>query len=178
MRKARQAEYAPPLPPPSPLTPRAHSIPGWLLRRMLMNNAASALVGLLPVAGDVVLAAFKANSRNAALLEEFLRIRGEEFLRLQAGGAGPSAQQNGAGAGGVTQHDAEQVLPGAGREKGEAVEGAAVDGARTMPGGLAASGKSQRSLLSWGRGKGKGKAVEAGERGRFVEDVPPGAGKA
>ncbi|KAJ7765532.1 hypothetical protein B0H14DRAFT_2970465 [Mycena olivaceomarginata] len=51
---------------------------------MLSNNAASALIGLIPFAGDVALAAFKANSRNAALLEEFLRIRGEEFLKVQA----------------------------------------------------------------------------------------------
>lgn len=58
VRKARQAE-----------------IPGWLLRKMLANNAVSAGVGLVPVVGDIILAAYKANSRNAALLEEFLRIR-------------------------------------------------------------------------------------------------------
>jgi hypothetical protein len=50
---------------------------------MLMNNAVSVTVGLIPIAGDVVLAVFKANSRNAALLEEFLRIRGEEFIKLE-----------------------------------------------------------------------------------------------
>jgi len=46
-----------------------------------MNNLVSAGVGFVPVAGDVVLATFKANSRNAALLE-FLRIRGEEYIKL------------------------------------------------------------------------------------------------
>ena len=50
-----------------------------------MNNAVSAVVGLIPIAGDVVLAAYKANSRNAALLEEFLRIRGEEFIKMESG---------------------------------------------------------------------------------------------
>jgi hypothetical protein len=50
---------------------------------MLMNNAVSIAVGLIPIAGDVVLAIFKANSRNAALLEEFLRIRGDEFIKLE-----------------------------------------------------------------------------------------------
>jgi hypothetical protein len=50
---------------------------------MLMNNAVSIAVGLVPLAGDVILAIFKANSRNAALLQEFLRIRGEEFLKLE-----------------------------------------------------------------------------------------------
>jgi hypothetical protein len=34
---------------------------------MLMNNLVSAGVGFIPVAGDVVLAMFKANSRSAAL---------------------------------------------------------------------------------------------------------------
>lgn len=50
---------------------------------MLMNNAVSTVVGLIPIAGDVVLAVYKANSRNAALLEEFLRIRGEEFIKME-----------------------------------------------------------------------------------------------
>lgn len=51
---------------------------------MLVTNAVSASVGFIPVAGDVVLAVIKANSRNAVLLEEFLRIRGEEFLKFEA----------------------------------------------------------------------------------------------
>ncbi|PCH42385.1 hypothetical protein WOLCODRAFT_144026 [Wolfiporia cocos MD-104 SS10] len=67
VRKARQAD-----------------IPNWLLRRMLANNAVSAAVGFIPVVGDIVLATFKANSRNAALLEEFLRVRGEETLKQTA----------------------------------------------------------------------------------------------
>jgi hypothetical protein len=63
---------------------RKADLPPWLVRKMLSNNAASALMGLVPFAGDVALAAFKVNSRNAALLEEFLRIGGEEFLKVQA----------------------------------------------------------------------------------------------
>lgn len=62
-------------------------IPPWLVRRMLMNNAVSAGIGMVPIAGDVALAVFKANSRNAALLEEFLRIRGEEFIKMAGEGA-------------------------------------------------------------------------------------------
>ena len=50
---------------------------------MLINNAISAGVGLVPVAGDFVLAIYKANSRNAALLEEYLRIRGEAFIKRE-----------------------------------------------------------------------------------------------
>jgi len=66
VRKARQAE-----------------LPDWLVRKMLFNNAVSAGVGLVPIVGDVVLAAFKANSRNAWLLDEYLRIRGEELLKVR-----------------------------------------------------------------------------------------------
>lgn len=40
---------------------------------------------LIPLVGDVILATFKANSRNAALLEEYLRIRGEEYLKVRQG---------------------------------------------------------------------------------------------
>ena len=50
---------------------------------MLFNNAVSAGVGLVPFVGDVLLAVYKANSRNAALLDEFLRIRGSEFLKIR-----------------------------------------------------------------------------------------------
>ena len=47
-------------------------LPPRRVRRMLMNTSISALAGLIPLAGDVVIAVFKANSRNAALLQEFL----------------------------------------------------------------------------------------------------------
>jgi len=76
VQKARQAE-----------------IPEWLLGRMLINNAISAGLGFVPIVGDVALATFKANSRNAALLEEFLRVRGAEFIKV----SGNAAVQPGAG---------------------------------------------------------------------------------
>ncbi|OAX42722.1 hypothetical protein K503DRAFT_733140 [Rhizopogon vinicolor AM-OR11-026] len=143
-RKARQAE-----------------LPGWLVRRMLVNNAVSTLSGLVPVAGDVVMAVFKANSRNAALLEEFLRIRGEEFLRLQA-----EKEQGGSGSA-VPGKDAHQVKPGAGMSDD------AGDTAVTAP-------QAKSKFVSWGRAtrKDKQRAPTPGEKGRFVEDVEPGvAGK-
>lgn len=161
VRKARQAE-----------------IPGWLLRQMLMNNAVSAGVGFVPLLGDVVMAAFKANSRNAALLEEFLRIRGEEFVKLEGG----NVTNNGGGkklkGKGVSKHDAEQVLPGAGREQGEAMSS-------VIPGGLApvnavtpTSGGSKSTTPNSGKSRkgfgwlsGKSKAPSPGEKGRFVENV-------
>jgi len=91
VRKARQAE-----------------LPAWLVRKMLLNNTISAACGFIPVAGDIILGIYKANSRNAALLEEFLRIRGDEFLKVSVARA----------------EDEGNVKPGAGLAPGEKVEGA------------------------------------------------------
>ncbi|KAG0702829.1 hypothetical protein DFH29DRAFT_919959 [Suillus ampliporus] len=133
VRKARQAE-----------------LPAWLVRRMLLNNAISALSGLVPVAGDVVMAVFKANSRNAALLEEFLRIRGDEFLKLQA-------EQGRSGS--MPEKDLHQVKPGAGMSDDAA----------------ATTSQQKTRFTSWGRAnhKDKQRAPTPGEKGRFVEDVEP-----
>lgn len=138
VRKAQQAE-----------------IPAWLIRRMLTNNAVSAAVGVVPIAGDFFLAAFKANSRNAELLEEFLRIRGEEFLKLQAQQAGKNAVAN--------PHNVQQVQPGAGKEPGEVV-----------PGQVAAASGKKKSLSRWIGGGSRSKADPAGSQGRFVENVDSG----
>lgn len=118
---------------------RRADIPPWLLRHMLLNNAVSAAVGFIPVAGDVVLAMFKANSRNAALLEEFLRIRGEEFIKMSGGTEHPEDRKPKTGisswlGGGkkkteapasadtdaMPTSDIEQVKPGAGMSGDEA----------------------------------------------------------
>ncbi|KAG2060749.1 hypothetical protein BDR06DRAFT_925688 [Suillus hirtellus] len=136
VRKARQAD-----------------LPAWLVRRMLLNNAIAALSGLVPVAGDVVMAVFKANSRNAALLEEFLRIRGEEFLKLQAEKTQGTGQS-------MSKKDSQQVKPGAGMSD---------DAAVTAP-------QQKPKFLSWSRSsrKGKERAPSPGAMGRFVEDVESG----
>jgi hypothetical protein len=116
VRKARQAD-----------------LPNWLVSRMMFNNAISLAVSFVPFAGDVVMAVFKANSRNAALLEEFLRIRGEEYLKLhpeevevasakgkKSSGSGWFAKKKGKGD--LSAKDAEQVKPGAGFKPGEMIE--------------------------------------------------------
>ncbi|KAK4689273.1 hypothetical protein P7C73_g842, partial [Tremellales sp. Uapishka_1] len=64
----------------------------WLIQRMLINNALSAGMGFVPVVGDIALAVFKANSRNAHLLEEYLIIRGREFAAAER--RGPSVVEN------------------------------------------------------------------------------------
>jgi hypothetical protein len=71
------------------------------------------LRSLLSHIGDLVLAMFKANWRNAALLEEFLRIRGAEYLRLQAEGKDATA---------VTAAAAESLKKQKAKEKGKGGE--------------------------------------------------------
>ncbi|KAG6832798.1 hypothetical protein H0H92_009417 [Tricholoma furcatifolium] len=78
-------------------------LPTWLLQRMVANNLVSSAVGFVPIVGDVCVAVYKANSRNAALLEEMLRLRGEEYLRVQAGEEAK-----------MSERDAGQVKPGSG----------------------------------------------------------------
>ncbi|KAJ4479313.1 hypothetical protein J3R30DRAFT_3477487 [Lentinula aciculospora] len=163
---------------------RQVDIPSWLLRRMLVNNAVSAAVGLIPVAGDVVLAAFKANSRNAALLEEFLRIRGEEFMKLGVAGSAAAADKSkpvkGKGkmaAHGVSKADAEQVKPGVGIEDNTILGGTTEMQDQQVPARTPGSGKSGKSIGRKGFGSffGKtGKAPSPGEKGRFVENVDGG----
>ncbi|CAE7215065.1 unnamed protein product [Rhizoctonia solani] len=118
VRKARQAE-----------------IPPWLLRKMLANNAVSAGVGFIPLVGDVILAMYKANSRNAALLEEFLRIRGEEFLKTEA----------------ARQEDPEDIRPGAGREQGEVIPGKK-SGIKALFSGQPKKGNSSTALITQDNG--------------------------
>jgi len=72
---------------------------------MLGNQAIATIIGVVPVAGDIGIAIFKTNSRNAALLEEYLRVRGEEFLKAQ----------------GDRVEDPEVVKPGAGKGKTEKI---------------------------------------------------------
>lgn len=52
--------------------------------RFIRNSSKNRLYRLVPLVGDIVMASFKTNSRNAALLEEFLRIRGEEYIKVRA----------------------------------------------------------------------------------------------
>jgi hypothetical protein len=130
VRKARQAD-----------------LPPWLTGKMLFNNAVSAIGGIFPVAGDVVIAVYKANSRNAMLLEEFLRIRGEEYLKLQSEEDEVRSGRTVTVASGVSQRDMEQVKPGAGMETG-------------------------RSFTSFMSQRGKKQTTESdSNRGRFVENM-------
>ncbi|KJA14691.1 hypothetical protein HYPSUDRAFT_194879 [Hypholoma sublateritium FD-334 SS-4] len=174
---------------------RRADIPGWLLRRMLLNNAVSAGVGTIPIAGDVALAMFKANSRNAALLEEFLRIRGAEFIKAAGAdavhpedasgrgwfGGGGKKKGKSAGAAPLPAADLEQVKPGAGMS-GDEMQRALPSGSKKKTAqanievaptaGEASKKGSPQSGASFGFfGRKKSTATKSTTKGRFVENV-------
>ncbi|KAF7329746.1 putative Genomic scaffold, msy-sf-3 protein [Mycena kentingensis (nom. inval.)] len=93
LRKARQAE-----------------LPGWLLREMAFNNAVSGVANFLPGVGEVIVALYKANSRNAALLEGYLTLRGQEYMRMQGIEVPGKAP---------TKKSLEEIRPGAGKKEKE-----------------------------------------------------------
>jgi hypothetical protein len=64
---------------------------------MILNLAISAAIGIVPILGDILLASYRANVRNARLLENFLHLRGE---RVAKGGARALSEKNNAGADG------------------------------------------------------------------------------
>ena len=142
-----------------------HRIPGWLLSKMLLNNAISVGVGVVPIVGDIVLAMFKANSRNAALLEEYLRVRGEEYLT-------PEAER---------KQNPKEIKPGAGKLPNEVIP----TGEDAHKPARSGTGFSWFRRGSKGSKKDKAKgvaepatatptgSVRSPERGRFIEDVPP-----
>ena len=160
VRKAKQAE-----------------LPSWLVRRMMLNMTVAGGFGLVPFVGDVVATTIRPNSRNAALLEEFLRIRGENFLKagdVEAIEAAAAAKGKGKGrevetVKGVNVKDAtEDVKPGAGVEKGEIVPGAKRGGFLGFGGG-GTGRKSKTTPVNETRGA----IVPVGEaQSRFVEGVP------
>lgn len=56
-------------------------LPSSLKARMMGNIVVDFIVGLVPFVGDIVDAVFRANTRNAALLEAYLREQGKKNLR-------------------------------------------------------------------------------------------------
>jgi hypothetical protein len=78
-------------------------LPDWLTSEMLTNQVITCVCGLVPILGDVAVAIFGCNSRNVALLEEYLSIRGAEYLKPE----------------GARRYDPMDIKPGAGAERGE-----------------------------------------------------------
>src|SRR6266576_3939909 len=59
-------------------------IPAFTLARMLLNVGIDTLVGAVPALGDVFDAAWKANVKNAGLLERHLVVRGDAGRRKRS----------------------------------------------------------------------------------------------
>ncbi|GAA6006792.1 hypothetical protein JCM11491_003182 [Sporobolomyces phaffii] len=76
-------------------------LPSSLVSRMTLNQMIGLGIGLVPLVGDIGMAAFKANSRNAGLLEDFLIRRsqssgqGEEQLAQEAIAHGTISKKTG-----------------------------------------------------------------------------------
>ncbi|KZV72550.1 hypothetical protein PENSPDRAFT_575908 [Peniophora sp. CONT] len=150
-------------------------LPAWLIQRMLFNLAIGTGVGFVPILGDVVLAMWRANSRNAALLEEFLRQRAagntDDKGRTLKGKkkSGNPAPDNGRPA--PTQPSEEEVPGGqASTVKTTARPGTAKSAPETGP---KRSSSGSGRWTPWRRTPSKEKEVAATQRrdSRFVEDL-------
>jgi hypothetical protein len=108
----------------------------------------------------------------ASLFEEFLRVRGEEYLKLNTGPGGRAlnatekAEKQSKGWAwlkkrGVSQKDAEQVKPGAGMVEGEAVPTVPIDA----------------DLVGGGPGTAPSSAISGGGVTATAKGAPPSAGK-
>lgn len=146
---------------------------------MLLNLAIGTGVGAVPIVGDVVLAMWRSNSRNAALLEEFLRQRAagntDDKGRTIKGKkkAGNPAPSNGRPA--PTEPGEEEVPSGhATGAKTPSRPGTARNASDSGP-ARSSSGGSRR-WTPWRRTPSKEKeAVAPTQRrdSRFVEDLDP-----
>ncbi|GAA5997486.1 uncharacterized protein JCM10292_000883 [Rhodotorula paludigena] len=129
---------------------READLPVTLQQRMLFNQLAGLGIGLVPFVGDIAMAVYKANSRNASLLEDFLIRRAAK----ESGGA-PTAEEEEALA-------EEAVREGRiDRRTGEPVGGARTEQGRAAAAEATAADKKDGKLpwYGWGSGGDK-KAAE------------------
>jgi len=133
---------------------------------MILNLAIATSVGLVPLVGDVLLAAFRANSRNAALLEEFLRHRVEGATTMTTTTAettsAPSADK------GIVGRDALQTVHEAGHDIDDGVT-VPLEGKRSWlsRGGLSDVDDKRASTSALPDGP----QVAQHRDSRFIEDV-------
>ena len=151
-------------------------LPDWLIGRMLLNNAISAGVGFIPIVGDLILAMYKANSRNAALLDEFLRIRSEAFLKMHE--AEENKENSGKVAkGDLSAADIEQVKPGSGMtpsEKGKVANHCSKDTGVPLASsstGVPPTHAKSRLFGMLTKKEQPAMASTSGPKGRFVENI-------
>jgi hypothetical protein len=60
-------------------------LPNAIKAKMLFNIVLDFGVGLVPIIGDIADALFRANTRNAVVLEKFLREKGAQNLKIHSG---------------------------------------------------------------------------------------------
>ena len=163
-----------------------HSLPPWLVQRMLLHLALATSAGLIPLLGDVLLAAYKPNSRNAALLEEFLRLRGEKNLADAAAGAEKVVGGEGTGKG---EGKGGKAIAGAtGEKEKEKEKAAAAPGAKASPSPpptatatgtdarpVRSSGSGRSGRWAWRRGSKSGRKDKGDEKGEPGEGESAGA---
>lgn len=80
-------------------------LPDELVRWMHINNLIGAGIGFVPIVGDIIMAMWRPNSRNIRLIEDYLRKRGDEYLKLRRDGV--KFGQNGA----ILDDDDEEPSP-------------------------------------------------------------------
>ncbi|KAF8344752.1 hypothetical protein F5887DRAFT_1201922 [Amanita rubescens] len=175
---------------------RKADIPQWLEAKMILNSTIGVGASFVPFVGDIFLAIWKANSRNAVLLEEYLRIRGEEILKVQREREASGSQLNTATTTTTVDNSKKDKFGffsfsrwRGGETKPEAVDS---DTATENPtpeevyedepvAVLPSSVGHETSTAEGGDGSkrkgffsslGKRKAPPAGEKGRFIEHVP------
>jgi len=162
---------------------------------MILNSTIGVGASFVPFVGDIFLAIWKANSRNAVLLEEYLRIRGEEILKVQREREASGSQLNTATT--TTAKDKFGFFSFSrwrgGETKLEAVDSDTAQTYTENPSTpeevyedepvavLPSSVGHETSTAEGGDGSkrkgffsslGKRKAPPAGEKGRFIEHVP------
>ncbi|GAA5837746.1 hypothetical protein JCM11251_002312 [Rhodosporidiobolus azoricus] len=153
-------------------------LPASLVQRMTFNQTVGLGIGLVPLVGDICLAVWKANSRNAALLEDFLIRRAAQQAQSTSSsssaaastvpGAAPGPSTSRPVATNRTAIDEEALAELAMGEGGGRIDrktGEKVGGARAQTGGS-------------GAGNGSGSGSVASETDALVGEGGAGKGKA
>ncbi|KAI9321501.1 hypothetical protein BX666DRAFT_1850871 [Dichotomocladium elegans] len=68
-------------------------LPNHILLKMLTNVFVDFILGLTPIAGDILDVLFQCNWRNALILEEYLFLRRRDQIRAELGAAGYGSTQ-------------------------------------------------------------------------------------
>ncbi|GAA6011070.1 hypothetical protein JCM10207_005485 [Rhodosporidiobolus poonsookiae] len=131
-------------------------LPFTLAQRMTFNQTVGLGIGLIPLVGDIAMAVWKANSRNAALLEDFLIRRA---AKSAAGGNAPVGDEEdlaalalGEGGGKIDRRTGEKV----GGAKAATPPGSAGASGTATPIDATGAGTSKKSWYGWGGGKAPG----------------------